>query len=426
MSIRKRMLSVALVLVTVFSLLGGTAFSKERPKLTVWTEKSFAPLADKTIVDNVNKFARENNIEVEVITISWSEFVRKLIAAIEARATPDVAMIDNGATMQYASNGLLVEMSDIYRKVVKEQGEPFSVASMDATYKDKQYSIPMSIMTHGLLYRKDLLDAKGLAIPKTWDEVLSASKAIANPPYVYGYAFPLSKTKDAENFLTQIFWAFGSKMVSKDGKTITFDSPETVAAVKYIVELYKYMPQGVTGWDDSGDNRAFQSEQLAFATNSGTIAMWCEENKPDLFQRMGITYTPAGPAGRQNIASMRSMGVFKNSKNVKLAKQLVTYLMTKANYQKWLEGYGGYYSPAYLGTSKHPYWQDSIRKTYMENAKAGHGIGWPGPLTIPAREVYSSFVLTDMVQSVLIQDKSPEQMVKETAQKIKSIYARYK
>jgi len=189
--------------------------------------------------------------------------------------------------------------------------------------------------------------------------------------------------------------------------------------------IYKVAPPGVTGWDDSGDNRAFQAEQVVFATNSGTVYMWAQANKPDLAKRMAIALTPEGPAGRHNIASMRSLTIFKNSANVPAAKKLLAYLTKPDNYQKWLEGYGGYYAPAYSGTMKQPYWQDPIRKVFMENAKYGHGIGWPGPLTVAAREAYANFFVTEMVQMVVVQGKTAEAAVKETAQRLKEIYSRY-
>jgi multiple sugar transport system substrate-binding protein len=420
---RAMMMVPSVVTVLALAFLAGPAVSKE--KLSVWTEKSFAPQADKSFVDTVNRYARENDMEIEVVAISWNEFVRKLVAAIEAKATPDISMIDNGATMQYATSDLLADVSDIYHQVVGQEGEPLPVASMDATYKGKQYSIPQSVMTHALNCRKDLLDSKSLPIPKTWNDVLAASKALFSPPKLYGYALPMGKCKDAEHFLTQLLWGYGMKTASEDGKTVTIDSPGTVAGLKMIAEFYKVAPPGVTGWDDSGDNRAFQAEQVVFATNSGTVYMWAQANKPDLAKRMAIALTPEGPAGRHNIASMRSLTIFKNSANVPAAKKLLAYLTKPDNYQKWLEGYGGYYAPAYSGTMKQPYWQDPIRKVFMENAKYGHGIGWPGPLTVAAREAYANFFVTEMVQMVVVQGKTAEAAVKETAQRLKEIYSRY-
>lgn len=418
-------MALGLILILGASLMGEPVFSRGKTKLTIWSEKSFAPQADKILIDAVNQFAKENQIEVEVVNISWSEYLRKLIAAIEVKATPDIAMIDNGATLQYGSSGLLLDVSEVFQEAKKAQGEPIQMAAMDATIKGKQYSIPLTVITFPMNCRRDLLEAKGLGIPRTWDEFLKTAKAVANPPKVYSYGLTMGNTRDAEVFLTQILWSFGMEMVSKDGKKVTFDSPNTVAGLKYIAELYKTVPPGVTGWDDSGDNRAFQSEQIAFCSNSGTVYQWALANKPDLAERMTIALSPEGPAGRHNLATMRSLAIFKSTQHAKMAKKLLAYIMKSEIYQNWLEGYGGYYPPAYAGTAGNAYWRDPVRKVFMENAKYGRWIGWPGPLSVPAREIFSSFTMTEMVQSVIAQGKTPEQAVKETAQKIKDIYARY-
>ncbi len=421
----KKFLFIVFVLLLVVSIYSIYGFAVEKERLTIWTEKSFAPEADQAFNDIVNRYALDNGIDVEVTNISWGEFVTKLVAAIEVKATPDICMIDNGATMQYEFADLLVNVSDVWKETIKQNGEPLPVVQMDATVNGQQYSIPMSVMTHLLFARKDLLDIKGLEVPQTWEDVLSASKSIYNPPSVYGYGLPLGKTKDAENFLTQILWAFGMRTVAEDGKTVVFNSPETVKGLKFIAELAKYAPPGIAGWDDSGDNKAYQSEVVAFVTNSGTIYKWMLEEKPDLVQKTRLVLTPSGPAGRQNIASMRSMAIFKNSKYVETAKKLLSYIMKPENYEMWLSGYGGYYAPAYYGTMNKPYWSDPIRKLFMENAKYGHGIGWPGPMTVPAREVYSNMLITEMVQMVVVQGKKPEEAVSAIAKRIEEIYARY-
>jgi len=422
----KKFLFIVFVLLLVVSVYSIYGFAAERERLTIWTEKSFAPEADQAFKDIVNRFALDNGIDVEVTNISWGEFLTKLVAAIEVKATPDICMIDNGATMQYESAGLLVNVSDVWKEAIKQNGEPLYVAQIDATVNGQQYSIPMSVMTHLLYVRKDLLDAKGLEVPQTWEDVLSVSKSISNPPSVYGYGLPIGKTKDSENFLTQILWAFGMRIVAKDGKTIVFNSPETVRGLKFIAELLKYAPPGIAGWDDSGDNKAYQSGLVTFVTNSGTIYRWILANKPDLAEKTRLTLTPSGPAGRHNIASMRSIAIFKNSKYVDTAKKLLSYIIKSENYEMWLRGYSGYYAPAYYGTMDKSYWRDDpIRQLFVKNAEYGHGIGWPGPMTVPAREVYSNMLITEMVQMVAVQGRKPEEAVSAIAKRIEDIYARY-
>ena len=418
----KKKLFILVVLLLVVSIYG---FAAEKPQLTIWMEKSFFAEADQGLKDVINQFAADNGINVEVLSISWGEFLTKLIAAIESKSTPDICMIDQGATIQYQSADLLANVSDVWKETIIKNGEPLPVAQMEATVNGQQYSIPMSVTTHVIYARKDLLDEKGLGVPQTWEDVLSASKSIYNPPSVYGYGLTLGKCKDAENFLTQILWSFGMQTIAEDGKTVVFDSPETVRGLKFIAELAKYSPPGIAGWDDSGDNQAYQSGLITFATNEGSIYRWMLAENPDLAEKTRLALLPSGPAGRTPIASMRSLVIFKRSKNVEMAKKLLSYIMNPENYEIWLHGFGGFYGPAYYGEMNKPYWSDPIRQIFMENAKYGRATGWPGMTTVPAREVLTNMLMTEMVQMVVVQGKEPEEAVSAIAKRIEEIYARY-
>ena len=59
---------------------------------------------------------------------------------------------------------------------------------------------PDFLHVDSLVPRKDLLEAKGLKVPETWDEYLAAAQALNNPPEVYGTVIGAS----APSYTTQI------------------------------------------------------------------------------------------------------------------------------------------------------------------------------------------------------------------------------
>ncbi len=60
-------------------------------------------------------------------------------------------------------------------------------------------------------------------------------------------------------------------------KSSTIDSPEAVAAVEWLVDLYtnpeweKMMPPGVLSWTDSSNNEAYLGGKVAYTQNAGTV-----------------------------------------------------------------------------------------------------------------------------------------------------------
>ena len=55
--------------------------------------------------------------------------------------------------------------------------------------------------------------------------------------------------------------AFGGKEFEADGTTVALNSPETLNAVKWNVEMFKYMDPSVLSWLDPDNNQAFLTEQ---------------------------------------------------------------------------------------------------------------------------------------------------------------------
>jgi multiple sugar transport system substrate-binding protein len=96
------------------------------------------------------------------------------------------------------------------------------------------YALPTSFSTVVLYYNKDLFDAAGVAYPTsswTWaDEKAAAAKLTDTGAGVWGDYQPISYYE----FYKTLVQA-GGKFLSDDGKSVAFDSPEGIAAAKWLV-----------------------------------------------------------------------------------------------------------------------------------------------------------------------------------------------
>ncbi len=65
-----------------------------------------------------------------------------------------------------------------------------------------------------------------------------------------------------------IIQAFGGRAVDETGKKVTFNSPETVAGVQWLADVYtkpeykKALPPGVESWTDTSNNEAYLAGKL--------------------------------------------------------------------------------------------------------------------------------------------------------------------
>ena len=111
----------------------------------------------------------------------------------------------------------------------------------------------------------------------------------------------LGLVEDTTDNVMNLLWCYGGKMVEADNKTVVMNSPENVAGVKVIEAMFKthkIIPPGAISWDNSGNNKAYQSKQAAFVMNPSSIYAYLDGNDKDLQKVTGLFPVPAGPRAR--------------------------------------------------------------------------------------------------------------------------------
>jgi len=127
-----------------------------------------------------------------------------------------------------------------------------------------------------LFYRKDLLDAAGIAVPTTWDEYKAAAEALTSGD-VAGSA--MVGANDPSAMLVDWYSRFvghgGVLMTgSKGDKTLkpNFTSPEAVEALQEMIDVLPYSPAAVTSYGFTEAMDAFMAGKVAMWPAWATIA----------------------------------------------------------------------------------------------------------------------------------------------------------
>src|SRR5256712_14095356 len=74
----------------------------------------------------------------------------------------------------------------------------------------------------------------------------------------------LGLQNDTDNNMMNMIWCYGGQLVEADNKTVALHSKGTVAAVQLIADMFtkhKIIPKGAIAWDNTGNNKAYQSRQ---------------------------------------------------------------------------------------------------------------------------------------------------------------------
>ena len=251
----------------------------------------------------------------------------------------------------------------------------FESAMTSVMYKGRAMGVPLAVNPWPVHARLDLLEQAKVEYPKTWDEFIETSKKIQSPPRLFAFGMCLGLVEDTTDNVMNLLWCYGGKMVEADNKTVVMNSAENVAGVKVIEAMFKthkIIPPGAISWDNSGNNKAYQSKQAAFVMNPSSIYAYLDGNDKDLQKVTGLFPVPAGPKGTVNQIDTWAYGAFKKNPYPELAKGLLDYFMQPANYDKIIQSTGGRWVPVYKRLFDSPFWKEKPAfKHFIKMAETG-------------------------------------------------------
>lgn len=444
----KKALLVILTALTILGLLAGCAApaattpeastgsqattepsGSDAKTISILYMQHWAPGADEVIKNKAIEWGKTKNVEIQFDMIVEKDFEFKVANAVENKSGPDVVLMRTTAPILYQD--ALVDVSDIADEIIKRDGDFYPANKAEAYTGSVYVSLPLYSVVPVWFYRIDELEKAGVSFPETYDEYVDFAKKVNRPEdNVYAFGNSFSKTRDGILFTQAVLWAFGSQVTAEDGKTVTFNSPETLNGLNYIVSLYnehKVMPPGITGWDDSSNNKAYLAGQLVTTQNGPSIYYQLKSKGDPLLEMTGLGKWPAGPAGTPSMMDTYGLGIMKYSENQDLAKDLLRYLYQPENLEAFYNAGMGFQNPTIEKyTTMDVFTSDPKLQTITELLATAHAPGWPGPVTRAVAEIEAQGILPDMVARVLVDDITPEESVAEATQRIEDIYAKYK
>ena len=157
------------------------------------------------------------------------------------------------------------------------------------------FGLPKDFDTIGLLYNKELFDAKGIAYPDDtwdWEKLVEVAAALTDPAEgVYGMAAEVSRQEVYYNFIYQS----GGTVLNDDNSRSGFDMPESVDAIQYMYDLihkYKVSPT-VQQLAETQPKTLFSSGKLAMMFLGSWNVSWMVND--EYVSKVGdITVLPSG------------------------------------------------------------------------------------------------------------------------------------
>jgi len=209
--------------------------AKNDPKvLNVWVNRSI------TYVDTMQKlvdadFTAKTGIKVK---ISVMPDVNKLILANAANQSPDIALgLPSYMPFDFAIRGAAYKLSDFddYWEVA---GRMTPGSLIPYIYQDDAYALPETLDFHTLIYRTDIFDGLDLSVPDTWRDVLDLLPELQRYGMNFYYLTAGGGSLKWFYQTSPFIYQYGGSLYDDTGLRSGIDSPEAVAGVKFLSELF--------------------------------------------------------------------------------------------------------------------------------------------------------------------------------------------
>lgn len=202
--------------------------------LTIWVNRAL------THVDLLQKMVDTNFTEKTGIPVKISVMpdAAKLTLSAAADVTPDIALgLASHMPFDLACRNALYDMTQF--EDFWQVSNRFVAGSMvPYVYNEGVYAIPETLDFGAVIYRTDIFHSLGLEVPGTWDELREMLPALQR--YGMNFYHNISSGVGYKWFYqtTPLIFQNGGKLYTEDGTAAAIDSPESVAGLKELGDLF--------------------------------------------------------------------------------------------------------------------------------------------------------------------------------------------
>jgi multiple sugar transport system substrate-binding protein len=232
---------------------------------------------------------------------------------------------------------------------------------------------------------------------------------------------------DGNGFASWLLWSHNASLLDEEGNVI-INSKETVAALKYLKELYPTFIAGTPSWNDVSNNRAYSSQEV-WLTANGVSLYFALKNDPATAAIAEDTVHQFLPKGLATTSPMGGLTlnamVFKHSPYPNAAKAFLQFMLEKEQYEPWLNANSGYWAQPLAAYAEATVWTgDPKVKIFRDTMKNQYWNGYKGPISTATGAVNADYVLVQMCASVATDAATPEAAAAEAERRAKRYFRR--
>ena len=367
----------------------------QKRELTFLSFNHFVPASDDEVKRQTELFAKQAGVSVRFDTIAGPQMPAKRAAQVASQSGHDV--IVTGAADPFLYEQHLVDVGDLVDFLGSRYGGWYPFAKETCHTGSGWRAVPWYWVAFPGSYNEALFKKAGLQTPKTWDDLLKAGKILKKQGNPVGIA--ISHCTDANISFWSVLWCYGGKVLETDGKTPAINSDKAAQVVEWYKELYSdAMEPEVLSWDNASNNRFLLSGKGSWIHNPISPYVAAVTKKMPIADEINHHNSPSGPAGIHSATGVNSLGIWKFSKNIPLAKDFIKFLFQKENFDAFIVGGSAFNQPPLKAFAEHPIWASNPKYAMLpKEADYVHEQGWPAKPNAAVQLIVVNFILPDIV-----------------------------
>ena len=283
----KQVLATGAALSMALSMTPVTASAADKVDVNVIAAQYGQQTADwwANFVTEFNEANPDINLNVEVV--SWNDIYTVVNTRIANGEAPDVLNIDVFA--DYQADDLLLPIQDVVsEETYSKMYDGFLAQSeIDGTV----WAIPDLASARAMYYNKDILDAAGVEVPTTYDELIAACQKLQDAGYT-----PISCSAGTAWCLSMIAGYLcdrqGVDLAAIADHTANWTDENCIEAGTKLKDLSQYFQATAAGDSNDQATAAFYNGEAAMLVQGSWAIAQINGNNPDFESKCGVFQFP--------------------------------------------------------------------------------------------------------------------------------------
>jgi multiple sugar transport system substrate-binding protein len=289
-------------------------------------------------------FMEDNpDIEVKVTLVPAEGYNEKVATAIAGGTPPDLFVSGDVQIPTIVQKGYAVDLNEFIEEEDYDMSD-FAPELIDGlTFDGKLVGLTDNWDAQALYYNRTMFEEAGVEPPTadwTWEDFVSAARALTSgegKDKVYGAVI--------DPWFGPVYsqiWAFGGDVFSEDGTECLLDSPESVAGVESITDLFE---QGIAPSTEQLGSLGQDSTQMFLAGRAAMVigsGRWLafELAEVEKFE-WAVAALPQGPAGRAPFFHVGLFAIARSSDNPEAAWDFLKFITSPEGIRMGTDNFQG-------------------------------------------------------------------------------------